>query len=404
MSAEVPSPAAAPTRKGPPKSVVMLGGAAVLALVLAGGGCVLTRAGKVSTDNAYVAVEVAQVTPLVGGPVRAVRVVDTQAVQAGQVLVELDDADARLAVAQAQAALAAAERRVRQLLANETQLAAQVDARGSTIARAEADLGAAAAEVGRLQAEATKAQVDYDRRRALSASGAVSEDELTNVETRLRAAQASLASARARQQASAAALAEARAGRSVAIGTRRANTVLIENTTIETHPEVVTARARLDQARLDLARTVVRAPVAGVVAQRAVEVGQRVQPGVRLMTVIPIQRAYVDANFKEDQLRRVRVGQPVRLTADLYGDEVVYTGRVAGIGGGTGSAFSLMPAQNATGNWIKVSQRLPVRISLDPAQLQQHPLRVGLSMRATVDVDARPDRVQVAAASGGVGR
>jgi len=148
---------------------------------------------------------------------------------------------------------------------------------------------------------------------------------------------------------------------------------------------VAAARARLDRARLDLERTVIRAPVAGIVASRQVQVGQRVQPGGNLMRVVPVQEAYVDANFKEGELTEVRAGQPVELHADLYGSDVVFHGRVMGLGGGTGSAFALIPAQNATGNWIKVVQRVPVRIRLDPAELRAHPLRVGLSMTARID-------------------
>ncbi|WP_434508532.1 HlyD family efflux transporter periplasmic adaptor subunit [Pseudomonas aeruginosa] len=156
--------------------------------------------------------------------------------------------------------------------------------------------------------------------------------------------------------------------------------------TVDDNPAVLAAKARLDQARVNLERTVLRAPFDGVIAQRSVEIGQQVQTGVRLMTVVPIDRIYVDANFKEGQLQKVRPGQHVELTSDLYGSDVVYTGRVEGFAGGSGSAFAAIPAQNATGNWIKVVQRLPVRIWIDPEQLKQHPLRVGLSMEATVDL------------------
>lgn len=161
---------------------------------------------------------------------------------------------------------------------------------------------------------------------------------------------------------------------------------MIDGTTVDTHPEVLAARAARDQAQLDLDRTVIRAPLDGVISRRQVQVGQRVQPGMALMMVVPIQSAYVDANFKEVQLAKVRPGQPVVLKADLYGGKVEYTGRVVGFSGGTGAAFAVVPAQNATGNWIKVVQRLPVRIALDPKELQKHPLRVGLSMDVEIDV------------------
>jgi membrane fusion protein (multidrug efflux system) len=183
-----------------------------------------------------------------------------------------------------------------------------------------------------------------------------------------------------------AATAQARANRATAVGSRFANTVLIDDSTVETNPEVALARARRDQARVDLERTVVRAPVSGVVARRQVQVGQRVQSGAPVLAVVPVAEMHVDANFKEVQLENVRAGQPVTLTADIYGSSVTYEGTVEGFSGGSGAAFAAIPAQNATGNWIKVVQRLPVRIRLDPKELKEHPLRVGLSMHATVDL------------------
>ena len=155
---------------------------------------------------------------------------------------------------------------------------------------------------------------------------------------------------------------------------------------VPTNPEVVAARARYEKARLQLERTVIRAPVAGVVTSRQVQVGQRIQPGANLMTVVPVQEAFVDANFKEGQLAKVKAGQKVELVSDLYGDKVKFHGTVVGMSGGTGSAFALIPAQNATGNWIKVVQRVPVRIRLNTQELKAHPLRVGLSMEARIKV------------------
>ena len=169
-----------------------------------------------------------------------------------------------------------------------------------------------------------------------------------------------------------------------------ANQALIQGSSADTNPDVAAAKAALDQAQLDLERTVIRAPIDGVVTNRQVQVGQRVAAGSPVMTVVPLGSVYVDANFKEGQLKRVRPGQPAELVSDLYGSGVKFHGRVVGFAGGTGSAFALIPAQNATGNWIKVVQRLPVRIALDPKELSAHPLRVGLSMDAKVDVsDAR---------------
>lgn len=315
----------------------------------------------VSTDNAYVNAEVAQVTPLVSAQVVEVLVSDTQPVKKGDVLVRLDDSNMRIAYAQAEADLARAKRMFRQSSATSQALAAQVTARGADIASAEADY--------------QKAKIDLDRRLALQPSGAVSGDELTAARKAFAAAQAKLSQARANQGA--------------ASGELAANQALVSGSTVETDPAVLAAKAKLDAAKLDLDRAVIRAPIDGVVTRRQVQVGQRVAVGNAIMMIVPVSKVYVDANFKERQLRRVRPGQPATLTADLYGSDVVYHGKVVGFSGGTGSAFALIPAQNATGNWIKVVQRVPVRIELDPKELAEHPLRVGLSMEAEVDVSDR---------------
>jgi membrane fusion protein, multidrug efflux system len=325
-----------------------------------------------STENAYTNVELAQVTPLVGGPVKRVAVTNTQAVRAGQVLVEIDDTDLKLAATQAEAALGRAQRQVRQVLANDASLAGQIGVRSADVASAEADLV-------RARADLDKAALDETRRAALAGPGAISAQEYSDSQTLTRQARAGVLQAQAR-------VAAAQAAKRAAAGARRANEVLFEDATVETHPDVLAAKARLEQARIDLKRAVIRAPVDGVVDQRRVSVGQRLQPGAPVMVVVPVQSLYVDANFKEGQLRQVRPGQPVRLTSDLYGPKVVYHGRVEGFAGGSGSAFAAIPAQNATGNWIKVVQRLPVRIRLDPKELREHPLRVGLSMHAEIDL------------------
>lgn len=329
----------------------------------------------VSTDNAYAAVEIAQVTPEVGGTISEVRVTDTQTVKKGDVLVVIDPTDARLALAQAEADLGRAIRRVRGYAANDSGLSAQIVAR-------EADEKRAAAQLASAEADYERAVIDLKRREALSASGSVSGDELTRAQNAFAAAQANLDGARA-------AAAQARANRHTAIGSRDANAVLIVDATEETNPEVALARARRDQAAVDLERTVIRAPVDGVIAKRQAQLGQRVQAGTPLLAVVPIQEMHVDANFKEVQLQDVRVGQPVTLRADIYGSSVTYRGTVEGFSGGSGAAFSAIPAQNATGNWIKVVQRLPVRIKLDPAELQANPLKVGLSMSVKIDTSRR---------------
>jgi membrane fusion protein, multidrug efflux system len=331
----------------------------------------LTQAGRVHTDNAYVGADSAQVTALVSGPVKEVRVSGTQAVKKGDILVILDDADQRIAVADAEAAVRLARQRYGQADANADAARARVAARGADIAQARARLRDANATVERARAELA-------RRESIAGTGAVSGEELT-------AARAALASASAARDLAAAGIASAEATRGSASGDLGAAEAVVRGTTINTAPDVAAAEARLEKAKLDLARTVLRAPVDGIVTNRQVQVGQRIAAGAPIMVLVPIATAYVDANFKESQFQDIRIGQPVELTSDYYGGDVVYRGKVVGIAGGTGAAFSLIPAQNATGNWVKVVQRLPVRIALDPKQLKEHPLRVGLSMEATID-------------------
>ena len=335
----------------------------------------LTQAGRVSTDNAYVGADTAQVTPLISAPVAEVRVTNTQAVKKGDVLVVLDSSDARIALAEAEAALAQAEQRYAQSRANVGAAQGRVDARESEIAQARARLRDADATLRR-------ARVELGRREALISSGAVSGDELTQARTAYQSALAARELARA-------GVASAEATQAAATGELQATAALVQGTTRGTAPEVAAARARLAQARLNLERGVIRAPVDGVVTNRQVQVGQRVTAGTPIMVIVPVASAFVDANFKEDQLAKVRPGQPVTLYSDFYGDDVAFHGQVVGFAGGTGAAFSLIPAQNATGNWIKVVQRLPVRIRLNPQELREHPLRVGLSMSATVDTRGR---------------
>ena len=357
------------------RGIAILGGV-VLAVALVYGGYELLFGGRyVETDNAYVAAEIAPVTALSAGTVIRVAAVDTMAVRKGDVLLELDPSDARIDVAEAEAAVAQALRRANQTVETGTALAAQVQASDADIRRKQALVGVAAANLAR-------AKLDLARREALVSGGAVSGEELSSARNAFAAAQGQLAVAEAD-------LAQARAARGSAEGQSNANAAMVGNTPPSENPDVLAAKARLDRARLDLARTVIRAPVDGVVTQRNVQVGQRVAAGSMLMTVVPLGDAHVDANFKEGQLRRVAPGQPVELTSDLYGAGVVYHGRVVGFSGSTGSAQALIPAQNATGNWIKVVQRLPVRVALDPKELKAHPLRVGLSMSASIDTGAR---------------
>ncbi|PKR89873.1 EmrA/EmrK family multidrug efflux transporter periplasmic adaptor subunit [Pleomorphomonas diazotrophica] len=324
------------------------------------------------TDNAYVGADVAQITPLVAAPVTAVLVSDTEMVKKGDVLVRLDDTDARLALSLAEANYQSAIRRVTALIANDKGFVAQLAGR-------EADRAQAAAQLSSAEANFEKARIDLDRRKTLADKGSVSGDEVTAVETALRTAEASLASAQA-------GAAGAAAARDAVAAAKEANAAMIVGAGIDDNPEVLAAKSARDQAQVNLDRTVMWAPVDGVISRRQVQVGQRVQPGMTLMVVVPLQDAYVDANYKEVQLAHVKAGQKVTLVSDLYGSDVPFTGTVVGFSGGTGAAFSVVPAQNATGNWIKVVQRLPVRIALDPAELAAHPLQVGLSMTADISV------------------
>ena len=285
-----------------------------------------------------------QITPQISGTVVAIGADNTQFVKAGQPLVRLDQADAKLALQESEARLARTVRQVRNLFSTSSELQANVQVRRTELARA---------------------QSDYARRARLQRSGAISEEELQHASDAVKAAQAGLAAAQQRLAA---------------------NRAWVDGTTIQSNPSVRDAAAAVHAAYLNYVRTVLPAPVSGFVARRDVQLGERVSTGTPLMAVVPLNEVWVDANFKESQLGTMRVGQPVTLTSDLYGGNVVFHGRVIGFGAGTGSAFSLLPAQNATGNWIKIVQRVPVRVALDPRELAQHPLQIGLSMKAYVNV------------------
>ena len=348
--------------------------AAVIVVIAAGVWLYQTFIGSrtVSTDNAYVAAETAQVTPLTGGQVTELDVIDTQQVKQGQVLFQLAGFDQRYTLASVEADYSAARRRYEQTLSQGSALASTADARSAGVASARAQIAVT-------QADVTRARADLSRREALVGSGAVSGEELTTASNAWSAATARAAAAQG-------AFAQANADVASAKSSAQAAFALVRGTSIDTAPEVRAAAARLEQARLDVDRTTVRAPVDGVVAKLAIQAGQRVTAGTVAMMIVPIDKLYVDANFKENQLGRVRLGQKVTLTSDYYGSKVVFHGKVAGFAGGTGAAFSPIPAQNATGNWIKVVQRLPLRVALDPAELRAHPLRVGLSMAAEIDL------------------
>ena len=308
--------------------------------------CVLWKwlPGKmVKTEDAYVDGNAVQITSQVSGTVLDIEADDTDAVGAGATLVRLNNVDAEIHCERASAALARATRNARIEYAQVGQLNAELQQQMIGLARAKSD---------------------YTRRAELVDSGAVTREEASHARDALETAQAA-----------------------VTVTTRllEQKQAMVDKTTLWTHPDVLTAASNLRDAYVARERTNVVSPVAGTVTRRSVQVGQRISPGMSLMSVVPLNALWVNANFKESQLGNLRMGQRVRLTSDMYGDNVLYHGTVVGLDAGTGSALSLLPAQNATGNWIKVTQRVPVRISLDPSEVKTHPLRIGLSMHASID-------------------
>ena len=310
-----------------------------------------------STDNAYVAGHVVQITPQIGGTVVAIGAEDNDYVKAGQMLVRLDPADASVALAQAEAQLAQTVREVRALFANTATLQAQLKAREADALRA--------------QTELQRLEDDVRRRTPLVSSGAVGREEFEHSQQQAAVARQAVGAAQAAVLAAREQL--------------HASQAQTEGTAVAEHPAVQRAAARVREADLALQRIALLSPIDGHVAKRGVQLGQRVAAGAPLMTVVALDQLWVDANFKESQLERLRIGQSAELQADVYGSHVTYHGKVEGLGAGTGAAFALLPAQNATGNWIKIVQRVPVRIALDPKELAAHPLRVGLSMEVSVD-------------------
>ncbi|MFK3793930.1 efflux RND transporter periplasmic adaptor subunit [Pseudomonas piscis] len=336
-----------PDNANPRKRKIMLLGLAAI-VVLGGLGVYawheLYGRWNENTDDAYVNGNVVEITPLVTGTVVSIGADDGDLVHEGQVLINFDPNDAQVGLQSAEANLARTVRQVRGLYSNVDGMRAQVAAQ---------------------KAEVQKAQDNYNRRKNLAASGAISQEELSHARDDLTSAQNALANAQ--QQ----------------LNTTNA---LVDDTVVSNHPDVQSAAAQLRQAYLNNARSTLIAPVTGYVAKRTVQLGQRVQPGTALMAVIPLDQLWIDANFKETQLRDMRIGQPVDIEADIYGSDVKYSGTVDSLGAGTGSAFALLPAQNATGNWIKIVQRVPVRIHINAEELAKHPLRVGLSTVVNVNL------------------
>ncbi len=346
MTSEPTSTAATPAPKTGKRrrALVILATVALLAGVGWAAWYLLVARWHQDTDDAYVQGNVVSIVPQAMGTVVSIDADDGMRVEAGQTLVHLDPNDAQVAFDQAIANLAGTVRQVRGLYSSVESSQAETAAR---------------------QVAVRQAREDVKRREGLVASGAVSREELAHARDVLAGAEAALSASQGQ-------LSRSRA--------------LVDATEIASQPQVQAAAAQLRQAWLNLQRMAIVAPVSGYVAKRDVQLGERVQPGSTLMTIVPLEQVWVEANFKETQLTGMRIGQPVEVHADLYGSDVQYAGKVASLGMGTGSAFSLLPAQNASGNWIKIVQRVPVRIELDPAQLAEHPLRLGLSMHVDVAV------------------
>jgi membrane fusion protein (multidrug efflux system) len=315
---------------------------------------VLVLSKREKTDDAYVVGNQVGVSAEVGGTVVQVFARNTSRVAAGQVLLKLDDTDAKQQLARAAAQLAQSVRQVRMQQAQAVQYDAGITERELQLARARADLA---------------------KREPLLAQQAISGEEVRHAREAVQLAEAGLA--QVRQQSAAA-------------------RALVSGVSLEQNPSVQAASTAYQDAWLALHRTTVVAPIGGYVAQRSVQLGQHVAPGERLLTIIPLADVWLEANFKEAQLRHLRLGQQATIVTDLYGGDVEFHGRVIGLSAGTGAAFSLLPPQNASGNWIKVVQRVPVKIALDPQELAQHPLRIGLSTTAIVDTHDRGGAVLAA--------
>ena len=344
-TSSAPKEATPPNKKSRSFMLRILGAVILVAAIVFGVWYVLASRWYEGTDDAYVNGNIVQITPQITGTVVSIGADDGDLVNKGDVLVKLDKADADVALEHAAANLANTVRKVRGLY--------------STVSGAQADVAVR-------QTALQKAKADYERRVNLARSGAISAEELSHAQDALTAAESSLTTAE--QQL-------------------LTNRVLVDDTIVKSHPDVKAAAAEYRAAYLSEVRTTMLAPVTGYVAKRSVQVGQRVQPGAALMAVVPLHEIWIDANFKETQLNHMRIGQPVEVTSDVYGHAVKYGGRVLELGVGTGGAFALLPAQNATGNWIKIVQRIPVRVVFtDPRQLDQHPLRIGMSLDTRVDL------------------
>jgi membrane fusion protein (multidrug efflux system) len=342
---QTPAPAAAPAGnpRARKRALTILGVVVVIGAIVWAVFHFLLAAPEQETDDAYVAGDVVAITARDPGQVTAIHADNTQVVKAGQPLIDLDAATADVGLASAEAELARAVRATRSDFS-------KVNETGAAVVQAEAELA--------------RARNDLARRRGAAAEGAISGEELSHAADQVKVASATLQLARSQQ-------AQSRNG--------------VVGTTVSNNPAVLAAIAAYRRAAITRSHMHVVAPIDGVVAQRTVQLGQQVSAGMPLMAVVPLDRVWVDANFRETQLRDLRIGQAATVTADMYGDDLVYHGHVVGLGAGSGNAFALLPPQNASGNWIKITQRVPVRIALDKGELRRNPLRVGLSVNAIVD-------------------
>ena len=343
------APAAAAPEKNPAKGrlrrrlFIILGAVLLIAAIGYGVHALFFAPAEEETDDAYVAGDIVAITSREGGTVVALYADNTEAVRQGWPLIDLDPATSDVNLSAAAAELARAVRATRSNVS-------QVDE--------------AQAQVAQAQAELSRARNDLTRRQGAAADGAVSGEEVSHAADAVTSARASLRLAQSR-------VAQARS--------------TVQGVTVANNPAVLTAIARYRNAAIARGHMHITAPVDGVVAQRTVQLGQQVAAGTPLMAVVPLRKVWVDANFRETQLGDIRIGQKATITSEMYGGKTVYHGRVVGLGAGSGNAFALLPPQNASGNWIKIVQRLPVRIALDPRELDRKPLRIGLSVDVTVD-------------------
>ncbi|WBO24547.1 efflux RND transporter periplasmic adaptor subunit [Sphingomonas abietis] len=359
---DVPPPPPAPPKNRARRTGFLILGLVLLVAAIVYGVMLLLAPPSEETDDSYVGGNVVAITAREGGTVLALHADNTQAVKAGDPLIDLDPATEQVQLASAEADLGRAVRMFR--------------SNNSSVDEAQAEIATA-------QADVQRAQNDFTRRQAAAKDGAVSGEEVSHAADALTTARASLNLAQAkRAQASS----------------------VVQGTSVSDNPAVLAAIANVRRAAISLAYMHISAPVSGVVAQRTVQLGQRVAPGTPLMAVVPLDSLWVEANFRETQLQHLRVGQPATIRADVYGKAVTFHGKLLGLGAGSGNAFSLLPPQNASGNWIKIVQRVPVRIALDPNELRRNPLRVGLSVDATVDTSVRsgPMVASATAPAGGV--